>query len=98
MGSDARGLEGRLVILWDPNKLTLSGFNGNQRFISPEFGVIGFLITGILTNMYGMHIPWEKMAFIDSLGCIHEWKKGKHWILGGNFNLITSSEENKGGR
>ena len=42
MGIDARGLAGVLEILWDPNKVSLSGFNGNHRFNLVEFGVISF--------------------------------------------------------
>ena len=38
------------------------------------------------------------MDFIQSLRSIHEWTEGRNWILGGYFNLITSLEENKGGR
>ena len=78
MGIDARGLAGVLEILWDPNKVSLFGFNGNHQFISTEFGVIGFPVTRILTNVYGPHIPREKMSFIDSLRHIHEWTEGKH--------------------
>ena len=98
MGIDARGLAGGLEILWDPNKVSLSGFNGNHWFISAEFGVINFSVTGILTNVYGPHILGEKISFIDSLRHIHEKIEGNHWILSGDFNVIASSEEKKGGR
>ena len=98
MGIDVRGQVGGLGILWDPSKVSMFGFNGNRRFISTYIGVIDFLVMGILTNVYGPHIPREKMSFIDSLRRIHEWTEGKHWILGGDFNLIISLEENKGGR
>ena len=56
MGIYFQGLEDILGILWDPKKVSLSGFNGNHRFISAKFGVIGFLVTGILSNVHGPHI------------------------------------------
>ena len=76
----------------------LSGFNGNECFISMEFKVIGFSVEGVVTNVYGFHNAGGKRSFIITLRRIHEENEGRQWVLGGDFNLITSLEEKKGGR
>ena len=87
-----------LGILWDPNRVSLGGFQGNQCFISTDFKVIGFSVEGVVTNVYGPHNVGENRDFIKSLRKIQERLGSKHWVLGGEFNLITSLEEKKGGR
>ena len=93
-----RGYVGGVGILWDPNRVNFEGIHGNQCFISTDFKVIGFSLEGVLTNVYRHHNTGEKMSFITVLQKIHEETERRHWILGGDFNLITSLDEKKGGR
>ena len=72
MGIDARGYAGGLGILWDPNGVHLSSFNGNKCFISIEFKVIGFSLSGVITNFFGPHNSREKLNFFKTLKNIHE--------------------------
>ena len=60
--------------------------------------MIGSVVKGVVPNVYGPHLPLQKDRFIESLRRHHEWTRGKHWVLGGCFNLITSLDEKKGGR
>ena len=46
IGINVRGYVGGLGILWDPNRVNLSGFHGNQCFISVVFKGIGFSVEG----------------------------------------------------
>ena len=55
MGNDERGFVGGMGILWDPNRVTLDGFRGSNCFLSADFKVIGFLVEGVLSNVYGPH-------------------------------------------
>ena len=64
---DARGYVGGLGILWDPTRVSLRGFQGNQCFISTDFKVIGFSVEGVVTNVYEPHNAREKRDFIKSL-------------------------------
>ena len=77
MGIDARGYAGGLGILWDPNRVILSSFNGNRRFISAEFRIIGFSVSGVLTNVYGPQNPCDKIDFINTLRSINDWIEGR---------------------
>ena len=52
----------------------------------------------MVTNLYGPHNAEEKRDFIKSLRKIQERMDSKHWVLGGDLNLITSLEEKKGGQ
>ena len=49
-------------------------------------------------NVYGPHNAWEKRDFLQSLRRLREGMDNDHWVVGGDFNLITSLEEKKGGR
>ena len=80
MGIDAREYACGLRILWDPNIVHLSGFNGNQCFISAEFKVIGFSVSRVLTNVHWPHNSHEKLNFINTLINKNEWAEGRHWI------------------
>ena len=51
MGIDARGFARGLGMLWDPNKVFLSSFMGNHQFISAKIRVIGFSVSGMITNV-----------------------------------------------
>ena len=96
MGIDRRGYSRGLGILWDPTRVRLDGFQGTQYSLSVEFKVVGFPISGMVTNVYGPHHTGEKRDFLHSLKRLKAEIKNSHWVVGGYFNLITSLEEKKG--
>ena len=53
MGIYSKGFSGGLCILWDPSQVSLSDFQGTLNSISAIFKVVGFPISGLLTNVYG---------------------------------------------
>ena len=53
---------------------------------------------GMITNVYGPHNPVERRVFIRSLWKVQEKVPEPDWIIGGEFNIITSLKEKKGGR
>jgi len=65
--------------------------------LSASFQLIDFGVNGVLTNVYGPNNPREKPLFIDSLAYLANWVGQRHWVLGGDFNLITSLQEKHGG-
>ena len=98
MGIDSTGFSGGLCILWDPSQVSLSDFQGTRNSISAIFKVIGFPISGLLTNVYGSQHLGDKRSFLKSLSNLRTRMPLEHWVVGGDFNLITSLEEKKSGR
>jgi hypothetical protein len=49
---------------------------------------IGTNVKGILSNVYGPYLARQKQAFLDSLGRLGMWVGQRHWVIGGDFNLI----------
>jgi len=86
------------VILWDPNQVNLSKFLTTRRSITADFQVIGAGGTGYLTNVYGPNAPRDKSDFLKSLEWINHLIHDKPWIVGGDFNMIKSLSEKRGGR
>ena len=84
-------------ILWDPTGASLGAFQGNRCSLSTEFKVVGFSVEGTIMNVYGPHNAREKREFIKYLQKLRDRRSVDHWVLGGDFNLITSLEENKCG-
>ena len=95
MGIDSKGFSRGLCILWDPTRVSLFDFQGTRNSISTIFKVIGFPITGLLTNVYGPQGPNDKRFFFKSLSNLKTCMVFEHWVVGGDFNLITSLEEKK---
>ena len=89
---------GGLGILWDPTRVILGGLHGRISLLLADFKVVGFSIKGIITNFYGTHNPSERRDFIKYLWKAREQAPSSHWIVGGDFNIITSLEEKKSGR
>ena len=67
MGIDARGYSGGLCILWDPSRVSLTCFQGTRNSIIANFKVVGFPISGIITNIYGAQKVVDKHIFVISL-------------------------------
>ena len=53
---------------------------------------------GMLTNIYGPSVFSQKPTFQELLSWVKIQVGSSSWIMGGDFNLITYLEENKGGR
>lgn len=53
--------------------------------------------TYLITNVYGPQILEGKQKFLDSLEELRDRHAGMPWIQGGDFNMIKSLSEKKGG-
>ena len=67
-----------------------------QEKLTSQFPI--FLVEGVVMNVYDPHNVGEKRDFIKSLRKLQDRINNDHWVVGGNFNLITSLEEKKGGQ
>jgi exonuclease III len=52
---------------------------------------------GVLTNSHGPQNNQEKYIFVNSLSYMGRLIGQKRWILGGDFNIILTLEEKRGG-
>ena len=50
---DARGAAGSLGILWNPQEVHLSGFLASPYMLLDDFHIIGTIIRGVISNVYG---------------------------------------------
>jgi exonuclease III len=75
----------------------MENFYTTRWSITAEYRLIGSNNPGHLTNIYGPASPRDKQAFLRSLRHLSGLTKHDRWILGGDFNIIRSLEEKKGG-
>ena len=68
-----------------------------KKTITTKFHYKGTDIQGFITSIYGPNIPQEKQAFLDEIHYTSTLVEAAYWIIGGNFNMITSLSEKKGG-
>ena len=88
---------GRIRNSWNPNLVSLYGFLSTCFSMSCFYKIIGTSQVGFLSNVYGPSQSSRKLEFLDSLHGLKEEANGLSWILGGDFNIIQSLEEKKGG-
>ena len=87
-----------MEILWRPEEVYLTNFWATRFSLSTDFQVCNTLVRGALTNVYGPSIFPQKVAFLETLSWEAMEIGDKQWIIGGDFNLITSSGVKKRGR
>lgn len=94
---DAIGVAGGFAIIWHPSKVTLDNFISTHFSISANFTLVDSGVQGVISNVYGPANPRDKNSFLNSLEFLASWVDKRHWFLSGDFNLITSLQEKKGG-
>jgi len=97
MGQDATGSAGGIAILWNPNDIILEGWTSMTRILTGIGRIVGTEEKVVISGVYGPHTPGEKENFIKNMKAIRRIYPELAWIIGGDFNLIRSLEEKKGG-
>eukprot|EP00253_Pinus_taeda_P035285 PITA_35285 len=97
MGQDAIGSAGGIAILWNPNDIILDSWTSMSRVITGLGRIVGTKEQVVISGVYGPPSPGEKENFINSMKIIRRLYPEATWIIGGDFNLIRSLEEKKGG-
>ena len=77
--------------------MSLSSFQGTRTLIFANFKEVGFPISGIITKFYGPKKAADKRSFLRYLIKLRGSKPTDHWVVRGDFNLITSLEEKRAG-
>lgn len=76
----------------------LNNIHANENFIQAIFHIIGTNTYGHLTNVYFPQDTMHKIEILNTLSVINSARVHPLWIAGGDFNMITRLEENRGGR
>ena len=97
MTREVEGAGGGLALLWNLNLVCLHSLCATHFSISGRFQILGTKIKGVVTNVYGPFQAYKKPTFLASLRDLKEWVAEEPWIIGGDFNMIRSLEEKKGG-
>ena len=95
MALDAKGSSGGLEIVWDPNLLHMEGFFSSIHTLLGWFRILGTNQAGVITNVYGPQQTEQKISFLNHLRWLHDPIPSPNWIIGGDFNIISSLEEKK---
>eukprot|EP00253_Pinus_taeda_P001856 PITA_01856 len=97
MGQDAIGSAGGLIIIWNLEEIQFSNWMSFPRILSGTTSIVGTTEEVIITGVYGPRIQSEKENFLQNLKALRCLIPGKQWIVGGDFNLIKTSGEKRGG-
>eukprot|EP00253_Pinus_taeda_P007744 PITA_07744 len=94
---EIQGREGGLATIWDARNFLLLSAEANKYFMATAFQPIGNSNSFLCINVYSPQKLEDKLSFLDTLhGIIRRYPSSK-CILGGDFNMITTLLEKKGG-
>lgn len=94
----AEGSYGGLGLSWDPSQLNMKSLSQNSYVLSTSFHLLGTNLHGFLSNVYGPQASIRKQEMLMHIHSLNDIVDTHKWVIGGNFNIITSLREKKGGR
>eukprot|EP00253_Pinus_taeda_P024433 PITA_24433 len=94
---ESQGREGGLATLWDARNIQLLSTEANKHFLATVFQPIGNSNSFICINVYSPQKLEDKLSFLDTLHKIIRRYPSSKCIFGGDFNMITTPLEKKGG-
>lgn len=97
MGQDAIGTAGGLTIMWNPEELIFENWTSLPRILTSSCRVIGSAERVLITRVYGPHTRGDREIFIKNVKEARGLYPEMPWIIGGDFNLIRTLDEKKGG-
>eukprot|EP00253_Pinus_taeda_P014726 PITA_14726 len=97
MGQDAIGSAGGIAILWNPDDIILDSWTSMRGILTGLGRIAGTREQVVVSGVYGPSSPGEKENFLNNIQSIRRLYSNVDWIIGGDFNLIRSLEEKKGG-
>ena len=98
MALDVDGMKGGIAILWQAREVDLMGWRAGHFSLEDDFQILGTEIKGMIVNIYGLSGFPQKQAFFHHLRWLCEKETKGNWIIGEDFNLITSLQEKKWGK
>ena len=70
VATDTIGVAGGLGVLWNPNLVSITNLCATRYMISSWFQVLGTIVRGVITNVYGPFQPSHKLAFLEEIRSI----------------------------
>jgi hypothetical protein len=75
----------------------MENISSSSRLLTLKFKMKGTEEEGYITNSYGPTTPNLKRNFLDEINLLGASLIHQVWILGGDFNMITTPLEKQGG-
>eukprot|EP00253_Pinus_taeda_P013888 PITA_13888 len=94
---ESKGREGGLATSWDTKRYQLVVAEASKNYLAMEMLLTGNSSSFLCINIYSPQRLDDKLVFLDSLNKLMERHPKANFILGGDFNMITSLMEKKGG-
>lgn len=94
---ESKGREGGLATFWDTKRYQLVAAEESKNYLALEMLLTGNSSSFLCSNIYSPQRLDDKLDFLDSLKQLMERHPKENCILGGDFNMITSLMEKKGG-
>lgn len=90
-------VNGRIALLWDPNKVDCSNFDISEQCINSLVGCRVSQQSFQCTVAYGLHSVVKRRKLWDKLMEVTP-PNGTPWIILGDFNVVKAVDEKIGGR
>eukprot|EP00253_Pinus_taeda_P027077 PITA_27077 len=97
IGQDAIGAAGGIAILWNPNEIIIDNWSSMNGSITGLGRIVGTPQQVVITGVYGPPSSGRREQFINNFKSIRRLYPEAAWIIDGDFNLIRSLDEKKGG-
>eukprot|EP00253_Pinus_taeda_P010222 PITA_10222 len=97
MGHDAIGFAGGIAILCNPNDIIFENWTSMPRILTRLGRIAGTKEKVLILGVYGPHTPGDRGNFLKNLQTAWKLYPDNDWIIGGDFNIIISLKEKKGG-
>jgi hypothetical protein len=86
-----------ILTLWNPKVMNILAFEATRHTLLVNMQIIGNIEVILCTNVYGPQMLEEKRRMLLDLENLKACSRKLHWILVGDFNIITTLAEKKGG-
>ena len=93
--TDAQGYFGGIALAWNQESIQMDTYWTTRKTITTKFHYRRTNIQGFITSVYSPNAPQEKQAFLEELHHTSSLVGVAYWIIGGDFNMITSLTEKK---
>jgi len=94
---ESKGREGGLATFWDTRRYQVLTAEASKNYLALEVQPTGNSTSFLCINVYSPQKLEDKIIFLASLTNFIERHPDAKFILGGDFNMITSLLEKKGG-
>lgn len=94
---ERKGREGGIATFWDTRRYQVLTTEASKNYLALELQPTGISTSFLCINVYSPQWLDDKINFLASLNNFLERNTGANFILGGDFNMITSLLEKKGG-